>query len=341
MVSTMFETQIDATGAATDRIRSLARRVLSGGSVEPTEVEWLLELTDPIEIMELLGAAHRVRRKFRGDRIHLCSIVNIKAGGCPENCRFCAQSAVYETESPRSELSDPEPTLQVMQQAKGQSVQAVGIVAAWKELKTGASLDRVCDHVRQMAALDGVRADASLGMIGSFDIAVRLKQAGVVRYNHNLETSRRYFPEVCSTHSYDDRVQTLQWLRQAGIELCSGGIIGMGETRADRRDLAFALRELDPESVPINILNPIPGTPFAGVSPLSPFEILKTIACFRLVLPRQDILIAGGRGVNLRDLQSWIFWAGASGMMVGNYLTTDNRPVEKDLEMLRDLGLGG
>jgi biotin synthase len=176
-------------------------------------------------------------------------------------------------------------------------------------------------------------------MVESLSVAVRLREAGLVRYNHNLETSRRFFPEVCATHSYDDRLKTLGWLRQAGLELCCGGILGLGETRQDRCDLAFALRDLNPASVPLNILNPIAGTPFAGRPPLPPFEILKTIACFRLVLPRQDIILAGGRAMNLRDLQSWIFLAGASALMVGNYLTTENRPVECDLEMLRDLEL--
>jgi biotin synthase len=184
-----------------------------------------------------------------------------------------------------------------------------------------------------------VRPDASLGMIKNQAVADRLKQSGLECYNHNLETSRRFFPEVCTTHSYEERVQTLQHLKQAGIKLCSGGILGMGETREDRCELAFALKELGVHIVPINILNPIPGTPFAGRQPLPPLEILKTIACFRFVLPKQEIMVAGGRAVNLRDLQSLIFMAGASALMVGNYLTTLNQPVEKDLQMLKDLGL--
>jgi biotin synthase len=337
MVSTVISQQVDATNRG--RIEALGQRVLAGGSISPAEVSWLLDLEAAGDILVLLNAAQRIRERFRGRCIRLCSIVNIKAGGCSENCRFCAQSAFYETASPRTDLVDTEPTLKVMDQARAHGVGAVGIVAAWRELKEGPVLDQICAHVGQMSRHGGARVDVSLGMIGSKDVAHRLREAGVARYNHNLESSRRFFPEVCSTHSYDDRLQTLDWLRQAGIGLCCGGIIGMGETRADRCELAFALRELNPASVPINILNPIAGTPFAAIEPLRPFEILKTVACFRFVLPQQDLLIAGGRVVNLRDLQSWIFMAGASALMVGNYLTTENQPLEKDLAMLRDLDL--
>ena len=183
------------------------------------------------------------------------------------------------------------------------------------------------------------RPDASLGIIKSQRVADRLKEAGVECYNHNLETSRRFFPQVCTTHTYEERVQTIRHLKKAGIKICSGGIIGMGETREDRCDLAFSLKEIGANVVPINILNPIKGTPFEKNAPLPVMEILKTIACFRFILPRQEIMIAGGRTVNLRDAQSMIFMAGASALMVGNYLTTLNQPVEKDLQMLKDLGL--
>jgi biotin synthase len=200
-------------------------------------------------------------------------------------------------------------------------------------------LDEVCDRIRDLAKTGKTRPDASLGIIKSQQVADRLKAAGLECYGHNLETSRRFFPSQCSTHSYEDRIETIGYLKKAGIKICSGGIIGMGETREDRCDLAFALREVGANVVPINILNPIPGTPFEKVPPLPPMEILKTIACFRFVLPKKEIMIAGGRTVNLRDMQSMVFTAGASALMVGNYLTTLNQPVEKDLQMLKDLGL--
>jgi biotin synthase len=170
-------------------------------------------------------------------------------------------------------------------------------------------------------------------------VAHRLKEAGLECYNHNLETSERFYPEVCTTHSYQERVQTIRHLKDAGIKICSGGILGMGETREDRCEMAFSLRDIGAHVVPINVLNAVPGTPYASNPPLAPLEILKSIACFRLILPRQEIMVAGGRAVNLRDLQSMMFMAGASAMMVGNYLTTLTQPVERDLQMLKDLGL--
>jgi biotin synthase len=176
-------------------------------------------------------------------------------------------------------------------------------------------------------------------MIKNQRVADRLRQAGLECYNHNLETSQRFFPQICTTHRYEDRIETIGYLKLAGLKVCCGGIIGMGETRQDRCDLAFALQDLDVDIVPLNFLNPIAGTPLANIPPLPPLEILKTIACFRFILPRQDIMIAGGRTVNLRDAQSLIFMAGASALMVGNYLTTPNQPVAKDLQMLKDLGL--
>jgi biotin synthase len=234
---------------------------------------------------------------------------------------------------------DPEAVLQAAEEARTNGVVGLGLVAAWKGLNEGPMLDEVCDRFRELTASGKVRPDASLGILGSQRVAERLKDAGVQCYNHNLETSRRFFPEQCTTHSYEDRLRTLGYLRNAGIKICSGGIIGMGETREDRCDLAFSLREVGAHIVPINILNPIPGTPFAGKPPVPPLEVLQTIACFRLILPRQEIMVAGGRTAGLRDLQNMIFMAGASALMVGNYLTTLNQPVEKDLQMIRDLGL--
>jgi biotin synthase len=224
-------------------------------------------------------------------------------------------------------------------EAVANNVTGLGLVAAWRGLDEGPILDELCERFSEMKASGKTRPDASLGIIRKQSVAQRLADAGVECYNHNLETSRRFFPEICTTHSYDERVQTIRYLKEAGIKICSGGILGMGETREDRCDLAFSLREIGAQFVPINILNPIPGTPFSHLKPLMPLEVLQMIACFRFVLPEAEIMIAGGRVVNLRDLQSMIFMAGASAMMVGNYLTTVNQPVEKDLQMIRDLGL--
>jgi biotin synthase len=328
---------IDASHAL--RIAELGRQVLAGQELAPEQGRWLFHLETRGDIFELLAWANRIREHFKGNKIHLCSIVNIKAGGCPENCRFCAQSAAYETDSPRYGLIDSEAVLKAAAEAKANGVIGLGLVAAWRGIDEGPALDQICLRLEELKRSGQARPDASLGMIKSQKVADRLRQAGLECYNHNLETSKRFFPQVCTTHTYEDRVETLKHLKQAGIKICSGGILGMGETRDDRCDLAFALKELGAHIVPMNFLNPIAGTPFACREPLAALEILKSIACFRLILPRQEIMVAGGRTVNLRDLQCMMFMAGASAMMVGNYLTTPNQPVEKDLQMLRDLGL--
>jgi biotin synthase len=333
----MIETTIDVKSH--QRIAELGERVLAGGHITREEAMELFELEGSPDILDLLSWANRVREHFKGNKIHLCSIVNAKAGACSENCSFCAQSSFYQTGSPRYGFIDPEPVAEAADEAKKIGVTAVGLVAAWKGLNEGPILDEVCDRVRELKAGGKTRPDVSLGIIKSQRVADRLKEAGVECYGHNLESSRRFFPRTCTTHTYDDRLDTIGYLKQAGIKICSGGIIGMGETREDRCDLAFSLKGIGANVVPVNILNPIKGTPFEDNPPLSVLEILKTIACFRFILPRQEIMIAGGRTVNLRDAQSMIFMAGASALMVGNYLTTLNQPVEKDLQMLKDLGL--
>lgn len=333
----MSTTVVDAN--VTERIAALGRRVLNGGEISREEAMGLFNLERTADIFDLLSWANRIREHYKGNKIHLCSIVNVKAGGCSENCRFCSQSAAYQTESPRYGLIEAEPVQSAAEEARANGVTALGLVAAWRGLEEGPVLDNICQRLEELKQSGKARPDASLGMIRSQAIADRLKASGLECYNHNLESSRRFFPEVCTTHTYEERVQTIRHLKQAGIKICSGGILGMGETREDRCELAFSLKELGVHVVPINILNPISGTPFANHAPLPPFEILKSIACFRFILPRQEIKVAGGRTVNLRDLQSLIFMAGASALMVGNYLTTLNQPVEKDLQMLRDLGL--
>ena len=320
-------------------IAELGQRIIGGGEITREEGRRLFHLEASSDIFDLLAWANRIREHFKGNKIHLCSIVNIKAGGCSENCRFCSQSAAYQTDSPRYGLIDSTPVLEAAAEAKTNGVTALGLVAAWRGLEKGPVLDEICDRLTELKESGQTRPDASLGIIKSQDVADRLKEAGLECYNHNLESSRRFFPEVCTTHTYDERLETIRHLKSAGIKICSGGILGMGETRDDRCELAFALKELGVHIVPINILNPIAGTPFVNKDPLPPLEVLKSIACFRFILPRQEVMIAGGRTMNLRDLQSLIFMAGASALMVGNYLTTLNQPVEKDLQMLKDLGL--
>jgi len=333
----MSASSVDAT--VSEQISALTRRVLRGGAITRGEAAWLFSLEDSADIFDLMAGANRLREHFKGNKIHLCSIVNAKAGACSENCSFCAQSSFHQTDSPRYGFVDPDPVQQAADEARRNQVTAVGLVAAWRGLKEGPMLDEVCDRIRDLAKTGKTRPDASLGIIESQAVADRLKAAGLECYGHNLESSRRFFPKHCTTHTYEHRLNTIRHLKMAGLKICSGGIIGMGETREDRCELAFALKEVGANVVPINILNPIKGTPFETNPPLPPLEILKTIACFRFILPRQEIMIAGGRTVNLRDMQSMVFAAGASALMVGNYLTTLNQPVEKDLQMLKDLGL--
>ena len=331
---------MNATGVdAKNRIAELGQRVLEGEQIDREESLFLFGLEDSADIHTLLSWGNRIREHFKGNKIHLCSIVNAKAGACSENCSFCSQSAAYQTGSPRYGFVDPEPVAEAGEEANRNGVTAVGLVAAWRGLKEGPMLDEVCDRIREMKENGKSRPDASLGLIESQAVADRLKEAGLSCYGHNLESSRRFFPEHCTTHTFEDRLKTIQFLKNAGIKICSGGIIGMGEEPEDRVDLAMEIREIDANVVPVNILNPIPGTPMENQESLPPMEILKTIAVFRFILPQKEIMIAGGRTVNLRDMQSMVFTAGASALMVGNYLTTLNQPVEKDLQMLRDLGL--
>lgn len=326
-------------GHAPTRIRELGEAVLAGGAIDRGDALWLIGLSDSADIFDLVSWGNRIRTHFRGNQIHLCSIVNTKAGGCTENCKFCAQSSFFKTESPRHGFLDWEPVEKAAREAQANKAQALGIVAAWWGLKEGPVLDEVCERIEQLSRSGTVRADASLGIIQEQKIADRLKQAGLHAYNHNLETAEAFFPEVCTTHTYEDRVQTIRHLKQAGIKVCSGGIFGMGETHEHRIAMAYALKELDVDIVPMNFLNPIPGTPFEVKEPLAPMEILKTIAVYRFVLPAKEIMVAGGREVNLRELQPLMFVAGASATMVGNYLTTPGADPKRDLQMIRDLGL--
>ena len=337
MLSTMSANMVDVN--IHERLSELGQRVLAGGQITREEGEWLFTIENTADIFDLMAWANRIREHFKGNKIHLCSIVNAKAGNCSENCSFCAQSSFHQTGSPKYGFIDPEPVAEAAEEANRNGVTAVGLVAAWKGLKEGPMLDEVCDRIRELSQGGKTRADASLGIIKSQAVADRLKEAGLECYGHNLESSKRFFAHHCTTHTFEDRIETIGYLKKAGLKICSGGIIGMGEERIDRCDLAFTLREIGSNVVPINILNPIKGTPFENNPPLQPMEILKTIACFRFILPRQEIMIAGGRTMNLRDLQSMIFAAGASALMVGNYLTTLNQSVEKDLQMLKDLGL--
>jgi len=321
-----------------DFIRQMEDKAISGERLTAAEGCRLIRATGP-DILDLIGSANRVRIHYWGDQINLCSIVNAKSGHCAEDCRFCGQSAYYDTGIPTYPLMDGDGIVDAARTAQGHGAAAFGIVAAWRGLREGRELEAVLDRIRELSAAGGARTDASLGIIESPQIAFRLRDAGLKYYNHNLETARSFFPNICTTHTYDDRVRTIGYCKAAGIGICSGGIFGMGENEDQRIELAVALQEIDVDVVPLNFLHPIAGTPFEKMPPLRPMEILKIIAVFRLMLPSKDIMTAGGREVHLRDLQSWMFHAGASHTLIGNYLTTNGRKPEDDLAMIADLDL--
>ena len=332
------------------RIAAAGRRALAG---EPLERDELLEAVGRARRrpLDLLYWADRLRRRVFGRRVKLCSIVPGKLGGCAEDCKWCAQSAKAAAGLPAtSKLFGWQagltpvrrtPVAQVRRAARTAAklgASSIGIVNSGKK-PTADDLAQVVRCVRAVRADGHIAVCTSLGRIAR-DQADQLARAGAARYHHNLETSRRFFPEVVSTHGYDERLAALAAARAAGMEICCGGLFGIGENWQDRIDLALTLRDrVRPDTVPLNFLVPIEGTPLGAAAPLAPTEALSIIAAFRLALPAVDLKVAGGREAVLRDLQSWIFSAGATSCMIGDYLTLAGRKPEDDLQMISDLGL--
>jgi len=315
-----------------DEIAAIGHRVLSGKPIDRSEAEQLAA-TENTHLDDLFYWANRIRSERQGPHAHLCSIIAARFGGCPEDCKFCAQSARWLPQAERRRIS-PEQIVAAAIEAETWGSECFGIVTSGRGVP-GGQLSEIEDAIRRISARGGITPCASLGLLTA-ESAGRLARAGLRRYNHNLETGRRFFPAIVSTHTYDERVQTLVVARQAGLELCAGGIFGVGEAWGDRLDLAFELVPFAPRVVPLNFLHPIPGTPLADHPPLRPMEILKIVAVFRFVFPDAILKVAGGREKNLRDLQSWIFRTGANGILVGNYLATCGRGASADLQMLAD-----
>jgi biotin synthase len=298
--------------------------------------EWAL-LDRPEDIHLLMAQANWLRARTRGDEIDLCAIINARSGRCSEDCSFCAQSAHHGGRADVYPFLEPDQIMAAAQVAQKAGVRRFSIVTSGRGTPGGAEMDRVDQAIKGIAGL-GLSPCASLGLLDA-DGAARLKKAGLVSYHHNLETAASFFPQICTTHPYEDRIQTIRLARSAGFRVCSGGIIGLGESPLQRLELAYTLKELAPESIPLNFLNPIPGTPLEHQPALKPMDILLTIALFRLILPMADIRTCGGRERNLRGLQPLMFLAGANATMVGNYLTTTGRNPEEDLRDIQDLGL--
>jgi len=289
------------------------------------------------DILELMEYANTLRKVYKGDTVFTCAIINAKSGACSEDCAFCAQSAYHKTKINVYPLLSADKILSKAEEMKKKGATRFSIVTSGLKLKKR-EIESIAKTIMLISEKIEIKVCASLGMLDE-DTAKILKDAGLIRYHHNLETARSYFPNICTTHSYDQSIETLHIAKQVGLELCSGGIIGLGESWDQRIELAFTLKELDVDSIPINFLNPIPGTRLQDMPLVPAMDALKAVAIFRIINPEKDITICGGRERVLRDLQSWIFFAGANGVMIGDYLTTKGRDTEQDIEMIKDLGL--
>jgi len=311
---------------------------LAGGKIDEEQIDILLAEAKR-DFFDLLYWANKIREKFFGNKIKICSIVPGRLGGCNQDCKFCAQSVRYKTGFDEAQLLSDEEILNAAEQAKLNGVANFGIVYSGKTVSEK-ELTRLQGLIKQIRNEFGLGVCASLGVITA-EQAHRLVQAGLSRYNHNLETSEKHFGRIVTTHKYTDRVRTIQAAQKAGLRVCAGGIFGIGESDDDRVQMALELRRLSVDTVPMNFLHPIEGTPLGNVTTSEPKEILSVIALYRFILPQTNLKICGGRVLNLRDLQSWMFYAGANGILSGNYLTTTGRAVKEDMQMLIDLGLQG
>ncbi|MDP8960160.1 MAG: biotin synthase BioB, partial [Actinomycetota bacterium] len=296
----------------------------------------LAELGDH-HLEALLALAHRVRVSWRGEEVSLESIVSAKTGGCPEDCAFCSQSATF----PRS--VQPQPPLSSQEVvAAALEARALGATEFCLVYAVRGPDDRLFNHILELVATLRAQAEMDVAVSAGIldrDQARRLAEAGVVKYNHNLEAARSFFPRIVSSHTWEERAETLGLVREHGMQVCTGGLVGVGETRAQRAELALQLAAFQPTETPLNFLNPRPGTPLGQRSPMEPREALHAVALFRLVLPWTLLRYAGGREVALRDLQAAGILGGADGLIIGNYLTTLGRPPSDDLDMLRELGV--
>lgn len=320
----------------TDRIEQLGRAVLDGHAVTREEARVLASVQGE-ERYDLFYWANKIRIKFVGRNVKFCSIVAAKAGNCSEDCGYCSQSKFHKTHVAPSKLTVDEMT-GAMEQALASGANSFGIVNSGRG-PTDKELDWLEPFYKNAVENGKIRPCATLGEL-SDEHAARLKSMGVLRINHNLETSRRNFSNVVSTHTYEDRVRTIQTAKKHGLSVCSGGIFGMGDDWEDRIDMAIHLRDLGVDVVPINFLNQIAGTALYGKQPdLTPMEALHIVALYRFMLPGKELKIAGGREKILRDMQSWMFFAGGSSFLIGNYLTTFGRPAQQDHQMLADLDM--
>ena len=288
-------------------------------------------------LLDLSDAANRITRHYHGSKVDIEELANIKKNFCSEDCTFCSQSAFFNTKITGYELPSPEEIVEQALNAKNDGAGSFCLVAAWREPNT-LDFEKVCTIIEEINKKVGISVECSLGFLTDRQ-AKTLKKLQVKRYNHNLETSRSKFPEICTTHTYDDRVKTLKIARNAGLQLCTGGIIGLGETRKQREELILEISELEPEEVTVNMLVPMPGTPLELQTQLDITEIMRVFSTLRFLLPKSIIKISGGREVNLKDDGQKLLLSGANGIISAGYLTMGGNAIKKDTEMINEINL--
>ncbi len=321
--------------SAVGDINLLLEKILEGGSLSKKDACSIAEISGP-DIFSLFASANKVRHHFKGNAAGLCSIINAKSGACSEDCSFCAQSSRSKANAEVYPLLRKNMIVRAAREARESGVKRFSIVTSGRKVSEK-DLVKIAGTVSEIRNL-GLLPCASLGLLKENELSL-LREAGLDRYHHNLETSERFFPRICGTHSFTDKIKTIKAAQSVGLSLCSGGIFGMGETWQDRIDMAFSLKELDVDSVPINFLVPIKGTALKDRDLLHPFEALKIVSLYRFILPRKEIRICGGRMQVLGEFHSMVFSAGADGMITGNYLTTLGRSPEDDLRLIETHGL--
>ena len=315
-------------------IRSCMEKVLTGGSITFEEAEMLLNTED---IMMLADCANTITRTFNTNTVDVEALVNAKSGRCPEDCSFCAQSSFYDTGINKYPLLSKEVLVEKAAKAKQGGATSFCLVCAYRD-PPEKDFQEICEAIKEIRSNVHIEVNVSLGFI-TLGRARKLKELGVKRYNHNLEAAESYFSKICNTHHFSDRVNTAKIVKAAGLQLCSGGIIGMGETPRQRVELAFSLASLYPEEVPVNILIGREGTPLAGLKPMDPLEAIKTIAVWRFIMPKTILKIAGGREMHLKHRDRLALKSGANGIITGGYLTTGGNSPNKDIAMIKEIGL--
>lgn len=312
------------------------KKILSGQKINADEATSLINVSEE-SLQFLSDAANEITRKFNGNIIDVETLINAKKGTCPEDCSFCSQSGFYKTGIDTYKLLSTETIIENAKIAKDNGVKSFCLVCAWRG-PSEKDFEQICEIIKKVNTKVGIEVNCSLGFINE-EMAICLKELHVKRYNHNLETAKSFFSKICTTHTYQERMDTNKIIKKVGLELCCGGIIGMGETRMQRLELGLDLADLSPEECPINILVPQKGTPLELQTKLSLSEILRVIAVFRFLMPKTILKIAGGREVHLADEQEKVLLGGANGIITGGYLTIGGNTSHEDMQMISRMGL--